>query len=53
MNILIPLSSLLPVTVAETVFKPIIFILQASIYWNVVLAVLNMIPILPLTAAEC
>ena len=48
MNILIPLAALLPVTIAETVFKPIIFILQASIYWNVVLAVLNMIPIPPL-----
>jgi Zn-dependent protease len=48
MNILIPLSALLPVSVAEMVFKPIIFILQASIYWNVVLAVLNMIPIPPL-----
>ena len=48
MHILIPLSSLLPVTIAEMVFKPIIFILQASIYWNVVLAVLNMIPIPPL-----
>jgi len=48
MNILIPLSALLPVSIAEMVFKPIIFILQASIYWNVVLAVLNMIPIPPL-----
>ena len=48
MNILFPLASLLPVTVAETVFKPIILILQASIYWNVVLGVLNMIPIPPL-----
>ena len=48
MNILIPLASLLPAAVAETVFLPIILILQASIYWNVVLAVLNMIPIPPL-----
>jgi Zn-dependent protease len=48
MNILFPLASLLPAPVAETVFKPIILILQASIYWNVVLGVLNMIPIPPL-----
>ena len=48
MNILFPLASLLPDTVAETVFKPIILILQASIYVNVVLGVLNMIPIPPL-----
>ena len=48
MNILIPLASLLPAAVAETVFVPIILILQASIYWNVVLGVLNMIPIPPL-----
>ena len=48
MNTLIPLASLLPVTIAETVFMPIILILRASIYWNVVLAVLNMIPIPPL-----
>lgn len=48
MNILIPLASLLPAAVAETVFVPIMLILQASIYWNVVLAVLNMIPIPPL-----
>jgi len=48
MNILIPLASLLPGTIAETVFMPIILILRASIYWNVVLAVLNMIPIPPL-----
>jgi len=48
MNILFPLASLLPDLVAETVFKPIILVLQASIYWNVVLGVLNMIPIPPL-----
>ncbi|NJD57669.1 MAG: site-2 protease family protein [Nitrospirae bacterium] len=48
MNILIPLASFLPDTVAETVFKPIVLILTASIYWNVVLGVLNMIPIPPL-----
>jgi Zn-dependent protease len=48
MNILFPLASLLPDIVAETVFKPIILVLQASIYWNVVLGVLNMIPIPPL-----
>jgi len=48
MNILIPLASLLPGTIAETVFMPIILILRARIYWNVVLAVLNMIPIPPL-----
>lgn len=48
MNILIPLSSLLPDTIVETVFRPVILILQASIYLNVVLAVLNMIPIPPL-----
>ena len=48
MNILFPLSSLFPETIAEMVFRPIILILQASIYWNVVLGVLNMIPIPPL-----
>ena len=48
MNILFPLASLLPDIIAETVFKPIILVLQASIYWNVVLGVLNMIPIPPL-----
>lgn len=48
MNVLIPLASLLPATLAETVFMPLILILRASIYWNVVLAVLNMIPIPPL-----
>jgi Zn-dependent protease len=48
MNILFPLASLLPDLVAETVFKPINLVLQASIYWNVVLGVLNMIPIPPL-----
>lgn len=48
MNILIPLASVLPATAAETVLKPVILILTASIYWNVVLAVLNMIPIPPL-----
>ncbi len=48
MNVLIPLASLLPATLAETVLMPLILILRASIYWNVVLAVLNMIPIPPL-----
>ncbi len=48
MNMLFPLASLLPDTVAETVFRPVILILKASIYWNVVLGVLNMIPIPPL-----
>ena len=48
MNILIPLASVLPEAAAETVLKPVILILTASIYWNVVLAVLNMIPIPPL-----
>lgn len=48
LNILIPLASVFPDTVGETVFKPIILILTASIYWNVVLGVLNMIPIPPL-----
>jgi len=48
MNILFPLSSLFPEAIAEMVFRPIILILKASIYWNVVLGVLNMIPIPPL-----
>ncbi|HYQ47611.1 MAG TPA: site-2 protease family protein, partial [Thermodesulfovibrionales bacterium] len=48
MQILIPLGSVIPDTFAETVLKPVILILTASIYWNVVLGVLNMIPIPPL-----
>jgi len=48
MKTLFPLATLLPNALAETVFRPIILILQASIYWNVVLGVLNMIPIPPL-----
>ena len=48
MKTLSPLATLLPNALAETVFRPVILILMASIYWNVVLGVLNMIPIPPL-----
>jgi Zn-dependent protease len=46
--ILTPLASFAPEIIKETVLKPILLILSASVVLNVVLAAFNMIPIPPL-----
>ncbi len=45
---IVPLSTVMPATVTETVLRPMFLIATASIVINVVLAVFNMIPIPPL-----
>ena len=46
--VVVPLSFLLPESIAETVFTPVVMILKSSVIINVLLAVFNMIPIPPL-----
>ena len=46
--VIIPLASVSPASVTETVLSPVSMILQASIVMNLVLASFNMIPIPPL-----
>ncbi len=46
--VVVPLASVLPVSVTETVLRPIALIFKASVEMNVVLAAFNMIPIPPL-----
>lgn len=46
--VVIPLASVLPVSVTETVLSPLAMIFKASVVMNVVLASFNMIPIPPL-----
>ncbi len=48
LRILLPVASLAPAAMTETVLRPLALILQASIVMNVVLAAFNMIPIPPL-----
>jgi Zn-dependent protease len=46
--IIAPLAMTSPDTISETILQPVIMILKASIQINVILAVVNMIPIPPL-----
>jgi Zn-dependent protease len=46
--VVVPLASVMPVSVTETVLRPIALIFKASVEMNVVLAAFNMIPIPPL-----
>ncbi len=46
--VLVPLSLVLPESVASTILAPLLMIFQSSVVVNVVLAVFNMIPIPPL-----
>jgi len=46
--VIVPMSSVMPAGVTETVLKPLYLMANASIIYNVVLASFNMIPIPPL-----
>ena len=46
--IIVPLSVVLPGSIASTILAPLLMILQSSVVINVILAVFNMIPIPPL-----
>jgi Zn-dependent protease len=46
--IIAPLAMASPDTISETILRPITMILEASVQINVILAVVNMIPIPPL-----
>ena len=47
-HLIIPLATVVPSSAVVTVLKPLVLMLEASLFINVILAVFNMIPIPPL-----
>ena len=47
-HMIIPLSTVVPSSVIGTILKPLVLMLEASLFINVILAVFNMIPMPPL-----
>ena len=47
-HMIIPLSTVVPSSAVATILKPLVLMLEASLFINVILAVFNMIPMPPL-----